>query len=89
MKKNLVPQLLTYFTSHRCAAEDTQNLFLGTREMKPLLSVVNKIQILMEKQFKEKDAFIWNAYQDKIDDLMIDIETALREDVENYMKGRK
>ncbi len=87
-KKNKEPQLLSYYAPHRCIAEDTQDLYLGTREMRPLMSMINKVQILMEKQRKETlkgdqvwCVMLWNAWQDQIDELMVDIELLLREDV--------
>ena len=44
------PQLLSYYSSVRCSADDTQNLYLGFEEMKPLLSLINKIQVNMKEQ---------------------------------------
>lgn len=45
-----MPQLLTYYSSHRTSSSDTQDLYLGTREMKPLLSIINRLQINLEKK---------------------------------------
>lgn len=42
-------QLLTYYSPHRCAAEDTQDLYLGFEELKPVLSILNKVQIEHKK----------------------------------------
>ena len=38
-------QLLTYYNSHRASCDDTQDLYLGFEEIKPLVSLINKIQI--------------------------------------------
>ncbi|UZV41190.1 hypothetical protein vBVpaMR16F_124 [Vibrio phage vB_VpaM_R16F] len=38
-------QLLTYYAPNRCSSETTQDLYLGFEEIKPLVSLINKIQI--------------------------------------------
>jgi len=91
------PQLLSYYSSVRCSAEDTQNLYLGFEEMKPLLSIINKIQINMKEQelLAGKDADIFSKLDQssekiedikKLNDKLLDL---LREDVIMDLKSKK
>ncbi len=49
MKQQPHKHLLTYYTPQRCSAEDTQDLYLGFEELKPVLSILNKIQAEYKK----------------------------------------
>lgn len=91
------PQLLSYYSSVRCSAEDTQNLYLGLEEMKPLLSIINKIQINMKEQelLAGKDISITDKlsiFDEKEEDIkylsekLIDL---LRKDVIMDLKSKK
>ena len=91
------PQLLSYYSSVRCSAEDTQNLYLGFDEMEPLLSLINKIQINMKEQelLASKDISLTdkrNIFDEKEESIkyfnekLIDL---LRKDVIMDLKSKK
>ncbi len=85
--------LLTYYVPHRCSAKDTQDLYLGFEEIKPLISVLNKLQINLEKD--EKLGFTLNddrthmALQENNTVLISELMTLLREDVVKNIKEKK
>lgn len=86
--------LLTYYVPHRCSAKDTQDLYLGFEEMKPLISVLNKLQINLDKG--ERLGFTLNddrnhmALQENNAALISELMTLLREDVvKNIIKEKK
>ncbi|CAH9012468.1 conserved hypothetical protein [Vibrio phage 501E54-1] len=85
--------LLTYYVPHRCSAKDTQDLYLGFEEIKPLLSVLNKIQINIEKD--EKLGFTLNddrthmVLQENNAVLISELMALLREDVVKDTKEKK
>ena len=85
--------LLTYYVPQRCSAKDTQDLYLGFEEMKPLLSVLNKLQINIEKDeklgFTLNDDRIHMVLQENNAVLISELMTLLREDVVKRVKEKK
>lgn len=77
-------QLLTYYSGHRAAEADTQDLYLGTREMKPLLSLINRIQLKQEEQLKLKAAGnpAWTLTMLEVSELTREMEDMLMREVE-------
>lgn len=84
-------QLLTYYSGHRAAEEDTQDLYLGTREMKPLLSLINRIQLKQEEQLKRKVAGdpSWTLIMLEVSELMREMEDMLLREVEANFEATK
>ena len=83
MKQRSHKHLLTYYTPQRCSAEDTQDLYLGFEELKPVLSILNKIQIA-QKKFKQDGKL--SDYFPAVDLLKAELESLLLEDVEAQLE---
>jgi hypothetical protein len=83
-------QLLTYYSSHRDSCGDTQDLYLGFEEAKPLISLINQVQILMKDKIMIKQE---NGYtrdiDNEIDNLLDGIHNLLHEDVIADLKQKK
>ncbi|AUR94244.1 hypothetical protein NVP1193O_113 [Vibrio phage 1.193.O._10N.286.52.C6] len=86
MKQQPHKHLLTYYTPQRCSAEDTQDLYLGFEELKPVLSILNKIQIA-QKKFKQGGNL--TDYLSTVDSLKAELEMSLLEDVEVQLEKEK
>ena len=86
MKQQPHKHLLTYYTPQRCSAEDTQDLYLGFEELKPVLSILNKIQI-EQKKFKQGGKL--SEYLSTTDPLKYELETLLLEDVAVQLEKEK
>ncbi|AUR93437.1 hypothetical protein NVP1187O_124 [Vibrio phage 1.187.O._10N.286.49.F1] len=86
MKQQPHKHLLTYYTPQRCSAGDTQDLYLGFEELKPVLSILNKIQIA-QKKFKQGGKL--SEYFLLVDPLKAKLETLLLEDVEAQLEKEK
>ena len=86
MKQQPHRHLLTYYTPQRCSAEDTQDLYLGFEELKPVLSILNKIQIA-QKKFKQDCKL--SDYFPTTDLLKAELESLLFEDVEAQLEKEK
>ncbi|AGG58032.1 hypothetical protein VPBG_00260 [Vibrio phage helene 12B3] len=90
MKQQPHKHLLAYYTPQRCSAEDTQDLYLGFEELKPVLSILNKIQII-QKQI----AIGGISFQEhcklhlQIDPLLSDLEDLLCDDVKAQLEKEK
>ena len=86
MKQQPHKHLLTYYTPQRCSAENTQDLYLGFEELKPVLSILNKIQIA-QKKFKQDGKL--SEYFLTTELLKADLEMLLLEDVEAQLEKEK
>lgn len=90
MKNTAQQHILTYYTTNRCSAEDTQDLYLGFEELKPVISLINQIQI------KQKEIAIGGkGFQHhcklhlEIDHLFSDMEDLLDNEVRELLKKEK
>lgn len=82
-------QLLTYYTSHRASCDDTQDLYLGFEEIKPLVSLVNKIQIEIKDNILMYGKDVNNHLDPEIQTLCDRLLCLLEEDVVDDLKQKK
>lgn len=82
-------QLLTYYNSHRASCEDTQDLYLGFEEIKPLVNLINKIQIEIKDNILESGVEVNNHLDPEIQTLCDRLLSLLEEDVVNDLKQKK
>lgn len=82
-------QLLTYYNSHRVSCEDTQDLYLGFEEIKPLVSLVNKIQIEIKDNVLKSGVEMNNHLDPEIQTLCDRLLCLLEEDVIVDLKQKK
>lgn len=82
-------QLLTYYNSHRTSCDDTQDLYLGFEEIKPLVSLINKIQIEIKDNILESGVGVNNHLDSEIQTLCDRLLCLLEEDVVNDLKQKK
>ena len=86
MKQQPHKHLLTYYTPQRCSAEDTQDLYLGFEELKPVLSILNKIQVEHKKILTGKQTGMECVQESmkllsKLEDLLfLDVEAQLEKE---------
>ncbi|BAV81014.1 hypothetical protein [Vibrio phage RYC] len=88
MSKKSQPKFLTYYAPHRCIANDTQDLYLGFQEFKPILSKMNQVQIKQSKMLRYDP---WDEeykqFELDIELLMQDIELMLQEEVKQQLES--
>lgn len=85
--KNKQQHLLTYYSAHRCAAEDTQDLYLGFEEIKPIISLINQIQIKQKEIAIGGKGFKHHCKLHlEIDQLFSDMEDLLENEVRQLLK---
>ena len=82
-------QLLTYYAPNRCSSEDTQDLYLGFEEIKPLVSLINKIQIEMKDNILNHGVEVNNHLDPEIQTLCDRLLCLLEEDVIIDLKQKK
>lgn len=82
-------QLLTYYNSHRTSCDDTQDLYLGFEEIKPLVSLINKIQTEVKDNILMYGVDVNNHPDPEIQTLCDRLISLLEEDVVNDLKQKK
>ncbi|WNO47274.1 hypothetical protein [Vibrio phage vB_VibM_10AMN] len=82
-------QLLTYYAPNRCSSEDTQDLYLGFEEIKPLVSLINKIQTEIKDNILLYGKEVNNHLDPEIQTLCDRLLCLLEEDVVIDLKQKK
>lgn len=82
-------QLLTYYNSHRISCEGTQDLYLGFEEIKPLVSLINKIQMEIKYNILMYGVDVNNHLDPEIQTLCDRLLFLLEEDVIVDLKHKK